>query len=913
MRRFHDQFQRLTGQAPFPWQCDLFQRWMSGVHPEAVDVPTGLGKTRVLVIWLIARAFGAQVPRRLFYVVDRRAVVDQATRDAEHLTLRLGDPDCADIASQLGLEARRLPVASLRGGLAGAATRGWLADPAAAAIIVGTVDMIGSRLLFEGYGVTPRMRPFHAAMTACDSLIVLDEAHLVPPFLHLLRALPGLAGGGNGGDPFRLLALSATGRRETDPARSLVVGLTAADHADATARQRLKARKSLVITEPAEKLADELAREAWTLSDEGKAPRAVIVFCNRRDDAEKVHAWLTATLKDDRRIGLFTGGRRGLERKVALDDLERLGFLAGNRSSLTASTFLVATSAAEVGVDLDADDMVADAVPFERLVQRLGRVNRRGDGAARVRIVPPPAFAPTSGEAATAKQAGSIARDAVARAALALVAKLPLLEDGGHDASPLALVALRSAHPADVEDASTAEPLHPAVGRALIEAWSMTSLETHTGRPEITPWLRGWVEEEAQTRVVWRAHLPVCLIGSTWRADVAEAFFADAPPQAVEELETETFRALDWLLVRAKAVAGKSDMVDDADLRNRPVAIMLSRRGSLRAVWTLDRLVLAARKGKDASRDASKAKNQLARDLAEATLVVDARLGGLSEVGYLADLVDDAPLTGDSESSDAFGLPFVIESVALMDGAATPARPPRGAFVTRRGLEGGALAWLMVRQAFGSGPEDDRSRSQRQANQSLTEHAAWVEARADRLAGDLGLARSDAMILRHAARLHDSGKASPAWQRAMGAPEAGGPYAKIGAPASVRGTADGYRHEFGSLLAALDDVALKALPANDRDLVLHLIAAHHGHARPLLSAKGFDGGPESAYAPVVADVALRFAHLQRRLGPWRLAWWETLLRAADARASADFDEGPDPDSGTLPGHVAGEAAADGKG
>jgi hypothetical protein len=37
------------------------------------------------------------------------------------------------------------------------------------------------------------------------------------------------------------------------------------------------------------------------------------------------------------------------------------------------------------------------------------------------------------------------------------------------------------------------------------------------------------------------------------------------------------------------------------------------------------------------------------------------------------------------------------------------------------------------------------------------------------------------------------------------------------------------------------------------------------------------------------NVALRFARLQKRWGPWGLAWWESLLRAADQQASRDND------------------------
>jgi Reverse gyrase len=82
---FDHQFAALVGVKPFLWQRRLFARMTAGEIPAAVDLPTGLGKTSVMAIWLIARAHGADLPRRLVYVVDRRAVVDQATDEAEKL------------------------------------------------------------------------------------------------------------------------------------------------------------------------------------------------------------------------------------------------------------------------------------------------------------------------------------------------------------------------------------------------------------------------------------------------------------------------------------------------------------------------------------------------------------------------------------------------------------------------------------------------------------------------------------------------------------------------------------------------------------------------------------------------------------------------------------------------------------
>ena len=84
------------------------------------------------------------------------------------------DPATAVAESiQQGSDDSALRISTLRGRYAD--NREWLEDPAAPAIIVSTVDMIGSRLLFEGYGVSRGMRPYHAGLLGADALVVLDE------------------------------------------------------------------------------------------------------------------------------------------------------------------------------------------------------------------------------------------------------------------------------------------------------------------------------------------------------------------------------------------------------------------------------------------------------------------------------------------------------------------------------------------------------------------------------------------------------------------------------------------------------------------------------------------------------------------------------------------------------------------
>ena len=75
---FAEAFESLTGHPPFPWEVDLYHAWFArGKVPKSCNLPTGLGKTSVMAIWLIALApGGCELPWRRVYVVNRRTVVD---------------------------------------------------------------------------------------------------------------------------------------------------------------------------------------------------------------------------------------------------------------------------------------------------------------------------------------------------------------------------------------------------------------------------------------------------------------------------------------------------------------------------------------------------------------------------------------------------------------------------------------------------------------------------------------------------------------------------------------------------------------------------------------------------------------------------------------------------------------------
>src|SRR5829696_2926663 len=103
---FNTAFAALTGNDPFPWQSALYENhFAKGDIPASCNLPTGLGKTSVIAVWLIALANGCPVPRRLVYVVNRRTVVDQTTDEVEKYR---------DNSAVLGFP-EKLAISTLRG------------------------------------------------------------------------------------------------------------------------------------------------------------------------------------------------------------------------------------------------------------------------------------------------------------------------------------------------------------------------------------------------------------------------------------------------------------------------------------------------------------------------------------------------------------------------------------------------------------------------------------------------------------------------------------------------------------------------------------------------------------------------------------------------------------------------------
>jgi CRISPR-associated endonuclease/helicase Cas3 len=852
---FDSVFQFMTRHPPFPWQQALYKEFVEKRIRRSYDIPTGLGKTAIIAIWLLALAHHAAkgsrfgFPRRLIYVVNRRTVVDQATREAERTRDALRKPELQGVAEALRTLAAvkvadPVAISTLRGQLADNAE--WRIDPARPAIVLGTVDMIGSRLLFSAYGRGFKSRPLHAGFVGQDALIVHDEAHLEPAFQALLTAIEHEQKRANDFRSIRVAALTATLRDLDEPDE--IFRLTDADRSNDVLARRIHAPKGIkfwpVTNQKA--VAEAIADRGIAYKDSGQA---ILVFVRKLDDFDTIVQRLA---REKCELEVLTGTMRGLERDTLAKTSDRFARFVPTPPTTAprqGTVYLICTSAGEVGIDMSADRLVCDLTPFDSMAQRLGRVNRFGAGDASVDIV----YAP----GAPGKEF-----DIRCERTFALLTELPVRPDGRHDASPAALADLPGP---SRRDAFTPEIEILATTDILLDNWSLTTIRDRMpGRPPVADWLHGIAEwQPPEAYVAWREEVGL-ITGDLLEQYTPEDLLDDFPLKPHELLRERVDRVL-------------SHMKKLADQNPDAPVWVIDSSGIVKPTTMLD----VAGLDDDG--------------LADCTVVLRPHVGGLTEQGMLDGAAVFVP---DHAASYDVGDRWMDEQqrpnrCRVWDDERSPDHEMQ--LVRTIDLRPNAVDenqnedshtrrywhWYVRPRTI------DNEISQLGIRQPLGVHNNLAGVYAEQLVGRLGLPAPEASAVVFAARNHDLGKNREVWQRSIWNPDLTQPLAKSGHRRPPRDLGS-YRHEFGSLLDAVTCPKWLSLNEETQDLALHLIAAHHGRARPHFpTPEAFDPERSDDEAGDAArETPRRFARLQRKYGRWGLAYLESLVRAADALASS---------------------------
>lgn len=915
---FTEFYHAINGRDPFPWQARLAdyveerERW-----PPLIGIPTGLGKTACLDIavwWLSSQADREPAlrtaPTRIWWVVNRHLFVDSTAAHARDMARMLHDPvfagmDAAgcDVAGRVAERLRSLwvdpaapplDVISLRGGIASRTPT----DPARPTVILCTLAMYGSRLLFRGHGSS---RPsVDAAMAGTDSLVLLDEAHLA---VHLRTLVPALAAcspaardllGANRSRP-TVVSLTATG----DVTQGDRFELDDEDETHPGVRRRLDAAKPLHVEVVDGVAAKRLAEAAEALVQRAPAPAACLVFANTPTTAREAFERLRNALPDAE-ILLLTGLAREREatriRARLLDPEHGMATVRSADALRRHHLIVVATQTLEVGADIDAEYLVTEGCSVRALTQRLGRLNRLGRFPhARATYVHVKPFGAGRGNAS---HTNLDEWPVYGREPAIVIERLRKLHAG------------REAGTVGLSPRSIASVLGPPLdhpGRApevlpgLLWEWTKTT-EPPEGEAPVEPYVSGITSPRLSVTLFWRAHVP------------ASGRRLWPRPVDRETIEVSFMRARDILgesVIRRLISDGVTvEAVSADDLRPGDRIVVASDAGHMDQFgWKPGASEPVA--------DASLAGLGLPLDDVAIRRLCGVDIGGLVNTA-LGVGADDRDID-ETELSEA-----ISDILAALRGA--PA--PRGwqeaewaGFVGRLRPQvlrpRNEVPRLVVEQPRDETLSDEFDElSLCHAAIELDQHGHAVGSRARRVAERVGLSDSLQEVVERAGHLHDIGKTDARYQRWLDPRRGDGPaLAKSDVPRHrwermrlSSGWPGGGRHE--ELSARLVRAWLALTPEwgtpLQRDLLVHLVVSHHGKGRPLV-APATDGTAGSVSAIVSgvsvtanADLAMidweqpgRFRRLQTQLGPWGLSLLEAIVIRADHAASASVDGTPE--------------------
>ncbi|MFI6504543.1 type I-U CRISPR-associated helicase/endonuclease Cas3 [Nonomuraea typhae] len=945
---------------PFPWQESLLDRVLTRGWPDLIDVPTGLGKTSVIDVALFAAALGAPgARRRIFFVVDRRLIVDEAYRHACRIRDALASASPGSVAGRVARRLRvegdseALDVARMRGGVTWSWR--WLERPDRHAVVVGTVDQIGSRFLFRGYSRGERLRPIDAGLVGTDSLIVVDEAHLSEPFLTTLR--------------------EAAARDNTPPeARPTLVSMTAGpgggdlsvhrisadDERHAVAGRRLGAGKRAHLVEVTgttqrnndQQVASTLAQWAEHLA----ADKPVVgVICNSVARARAVFDLLAADHPG--RCVLLTGRIRPVDRDYLLlrwyDSIR-----AGRSADPDEPLFVCSTQTIEVGADIDLSALVSDSASLAALTQRLGRLNRLG-------TAPTPAPAVIVHSAVDPAGVYGEARDHTWSWLCGLATpqafqpgrSVPSLEGAGVDVSPAALF---ETAPETWAQLRQPQPCTPCLTASHLDAWARSSPAPAPADPPPEPFLHGLQPQAPQVSVAWRN-----LSGDDeqWRASIELL-----PPFADESIELPLPAVVRWL-------TGQPSDVTFGDVEGAPATDdpLTPGRGNRRVVRYRhqqnievitatdirggDRLIVPTSYGGCDAYGWAPSDPRPVLDVGDLgagsgdrratvrlgpTLVAAVAAHDPDLAGHLQDLIkrveehrQDERLTSREYCAQIHHMLTARADIVAVLGEQLDRTgddiPPHLAVLRLLALakqpiadEHPTLKCVVLTSdivSFG-GDTNPQDPSLTRGQMTLRAHQQAVRHRAEEFARNLHLQPALVTAVGLAALWHDEGKRDPRFQtmlhggdRSAAAASAAEQPPRVLAKSGMNPLdhdaarealqrsqyPPGMRHEM--LSAQIAHEVLDVPGDVDRDLVLHLIASHHGCNRPLLPPIT-DPDPVTTIhrdgenidvdtgRTVDWEAPARFATLTCRYGRWGLARLETIVRLADIWCSAREEQIP---------------------
>jgi len=532
-------FQKATGKPqPYDYQRRLacgekgtrseeeWNRTGAACESRLINIPTGLGKTAAVVLaWMWNRVLRKDPawPRRLVYCLPMRTLVEQ-TRDEVEKWLKthglLWDGKAEPHAGKVGLHIL----------MGGEDSGEWDIYPEENAILIGTQDMLLSRALNRGYGMSPYRWPMHFGLLNNDALWVMDETQLMGPALWTSAQLDWMRH-----DRFRSLVaaptwwMSATVGDEflktSDRTRNQIAMPPVLElGSEPQAAKKLAARRPCEMwiepTQPKKKASAKAKTDtnASGLGFAGALGAAVLsehlsgtlslVICNTVATAQAVFAAVQKGITDGIPCALLTSRFRKADRKGYVDQL--LAFEAKRKSGTIESTqglICVSTQAVEAGVDVSATQLWSEVAPWPSLVQRMGRLNRDGgsnkNAQARFFTAPSP-----EGKAKKGQRVGPYAGDAVARGEKILTALIALLasEQDLSARDALAMLRQQSAIGKEINAALQPDP-DPYPRASDIHGLFSTEPDVFGGFTDVSPFVRD-SDDDSDVTVFWRKDVP---------------------------------------------------------------------------------------------------------------------------------------------------------------------------------------------------------------------------------------------------------------------------------------------------------------------------------------------------------------------------------------------------------------------